>query len=61
MYYTTKCDGIDKDLQAGLTLVGLIDKYNAGKFNPQEIGGWRPGEGDTHRNQILDVPDCPEE
>jgi len=29
-----------------------------GKYSPQKTGGWRPNEGDTHGDQVLEVPDC---
>lgn len=29
------------------------------KFDPTTIDGWKPNDGDTHGDTVLEVPDCP--
>ena len=37
---------------------GFPAEVQQSKYTPQKVGGWKPGEGDTHGDQVLEVPDC---
>jgi len=49
---------VPKVLQDGITKIGPFEVHG-GKYSPTKVGGWYPGDGDTH-NDDLEVPDCPE-
>lgn len=51
-------DTCDKSLQSGTWDIGPSE-VSGGKYEPtHSIYGIRPGEGDTHGDTILEVPEC---
>ena len=49
--------GVDKSLCGGITIKGPMEIIG-GKYDPSvSVAGWKPGEGDTHGDIILE-PDC---
>ena len=53
------CENTDKTLCGGTFEVGPTE-VTMGQYNPSKVGGWGPGEGDTHGDTEL-KPCCPPE
>lgn len=53
------CENTNKALCGGTFQIGPSE-VTMSKFNPTKIGGFGPGEGDTHGDTIL-KPCCPDE
>jgi hypothetical protein len=47
-----ECKNIDKTLCGGTFEIGPSE-VTIGTYNPLRIGGWGPGEGDTHSDTEL--------
>lgn len=53
-------ENCDIDLHAGTWEIGPFEVIG-GQFDPSKsVAGFRPGDGDTHGDAILVVPNCSE-
>ena len=56
---TTKKDECDVPTALTEKIYGFPWEVHQSKYSPQSVGGWKPGDGDTHGDGVLEVPDCP--